>query len=84
MTKLNVMAQSIPSIPIPPPPHPLGICKAFIIFLVGGKLQMPQGVLGGSYKNPTVGLKKVRMQVPHLGTTTTLHFPVNELQMPYF
>ena len=30
---------------------------------------MPQGVLGGSYKNPIVGLKKLHMQVPHPGTT---------------
>ena len=41
---VGLMAQSIPSVPIPPPP---GICH-FVL----EKLQMPHGGAGRSYKNP--------------------------------
>ena len=37
---------------------------------------------GHSYKNPTVGLED-KVQMPHLGTMSKLHFPVNKLQIPY-
>ena len=67
----QIMAQSNPSVPIPP-----GICH-FVL----EKLQMPHGRAGRSYKNPTVGLKN-RVQMPHLGTTPKLYFPVNKLQIP--
>ena len=47
------MAQSIPSLPIPPAPGHLSDISHFVM----EKLKMPHGVAGRSYKNPTVGLK---------------------------
>ena len=71
--------QSIPSVPIPPPPGNLSGLFHFVL----EKLQMSHSGAGCSYKNPTVGLKnKVQMPYP-AGSTPKLHFPVDKLQIPY-
>ena len=78
-TCLFLMAQSIPSIHMPPPPpRHLPDIGHFVL----EKLQMPHGGAGRSYNNCTVGLKN-RVQIPHSGTTPKLYFPVNKLQIPY-
>ena len=73
--------QSIPSVPITPPPPPLGNLSGLFHFVLE-KLQMSHSGAGCSYKNPTVGLKS-KVQMPYPGSTPKLHFPVDELQMPY-
>ena len=53
----SVMAQSIPSMPILLPLS--GICWAFVFFFGLKSSKWPTLGPGGSYKNPTAGLKKV-------------------------
>jgi len=62
----NIMAHSIPRMPIPP-----GICH-FVL----EKLQMPRGGGRAVHTNPNVELK-TRLQMPYPGAT-----PVIKLQMP--
>ena len=68
--RVRVMAQSIPSVPIPFPPTPPGICLTFVI------------LFWKSCKCSMVGPKS-RVQMPYRGTTPKLHFPVKKLQIPY-
>ena len=71
-----IMAQSIPSVPIPPPPP--GICH-FVV-------EKPQCPTVGRLvyaKTPWWGFKKVCKCPNLLKTTPKLHFPVSELQVPY-
>ena len=73
---LQFTAQSIPSVPFPPP---TGICH---FVLENWSCKYPMVGPGGSYKNSTVGLNNW-VQLPHPETTPKLHFPVNKLQIPY-
>lgn len=63
------------------PPLPPGICKAYMSFFSGAAANAPWWGQVAHTKTPQWGLKSVQMSHPpgqHL-----LHFPVNELQMPY-
>ena len=58
----KILAQSIPSMPIPATPSPApGICRVFVI------------LFWRSCKCPTMGLKN-EVQLPHPGTTPKLYF----------
>ena len=71
------MAQSIPNVPIPPPP---GHLSGFVIF-VWKSCKCPTVGLGGSFKTPTQRFKKSANAYP--GTIPKFHFPANKLQMPH-
>ena len=64
---VHVMAQSIPSVFIPPPPPP-------------GHLSSICGA--GRFIKKTHAGALNSVQMPHRGTIPKFHFPANKLQMP--
>ena len=74
------MAQSIPSVPSPPPGHLSGVCEELVI-LFWKRCKCP-GWGPAFIQKPTVGLKN-RVQIPHPRKTRKLYFPVIKLQIPF-
>ena len=71
----NVMAQSIPSVPIPP--------QAFVI-LFWKSCKCPTLGPDGSYNNPTVGFKTVCKCLTSGPATPEFHFPVYKAAYRYY
>ena len=68
-----IMAESIPSVSIPPPRGGGGAFVGHLSFCFGKAANAPRS--GQMFiEKPTVGLKN-RVQIPNPGTTPKLHFP---------
>ena len=68
--RVRVMAQSIPSVPIPFPPTPPGICLTFVFFfkcpMVGPKNRVQMLYLGTT---PKLHFPVKKLQIPYLWET---------------